>query len=127
MKRIYIVVEGAADASALRRILPNEVKKQCDFVIGRGKSAAISDARTLLTISREPVALVVDADDADPTRVREQQKILKQLLESAASGIPCRAFLAVPNLDSIMANRGAVNQMPLVKEIVDFVKSISSQ
>ena len=61
MKRVYIVVEGQTDAAALRRILPTSIKEQCDFVIGNGKSAAISDARTILILSREPVALVVDA------------------------------------------------------------------
>lgn len=59
-------------------------------------------------------------------RVEEQQKTLKQLLQSAASGIPWHAFLGVPSMDRIMANR-PVNQMPIVKEIVAFVKGVRDE
>jgi len=124
MKRIYIVVEGQADAAALRRVLPSSIRQKCDFVIGDGKSAAISDARTILALAKEPVALVVDADDIDPSRIAEQQKTLNQLLQSAASGTPCEAFLVIPNMDSIMAHRGPVNQMPIVRALISFVKGI---
>ena len=125
MKRVYIVVEGQNDASALRRILPPAIKEKCDFVIGDGKSSAISDARTILALSREPLVLVVDADDSDINRVEEQWKTLNQLLQSAASGTPFSVFLAFPNMEYIMAHRGPVNHMPIVKEIVAFVKSVS--
>jgi len=127
MKRVYIVVEGRNDAAALRRILPPAITEKCNFVVGNGKSSAISDARTILAMSREPLVLVVDADDNDINRVEEQRKTLNQLLQSAASGTPCSVFLAVPNMDVVMENRGPVNQMPIVKQIVEFVRSLPNE
>jgi len=122
---VYIVVEGSDDASILRRILPTAVKAKCGFVVAKGRSAAISDARTLLVLSKEPVALVVDADTTDNFEVEKQEATLRELLYSASAGIKCDVFLAVPSLTAILANHGPVNQIELVKKLVAFVNSIS--
>src|SRR6266480_6313883 len=68
--RIYIVVERVSDEVILRRLLPRPLVQLSLFVISEGRSAAVSTARTLLTLSRGPVALVVDADTVDQSRVQ---------------------------------------------------------
>jgi hypothetical protein len=119
----YIVVEGKSDAAALKRFLPPAIKAKCRFIVGKGRSSAISDARTLLVLSKEPVALVVDADTNDPSQLKKQKTTLRQLLQSAAAGINCEAFLAIPTMDSIVAKHGPVNEIPLIIELTEFVKS----
>lgn len=121
----YLVVEGRTDAEILRRFLPRSLQQHYKLVIGDGKSSAISDARTLLTLSREPVALVVDADTTDPDQVREEESTTRQLLQSASAGINCEVFLAVPNLEGIRQNHGAVNQIPLIRNLVRFIRENS--
>jgi hypothetical protein len=122
---LYVVVESSRDASILRRFLPTAVKAKCGFVVAQGRSAAISDARTLLVLSKEPVALVVDADTTNISEIKKQEATLRKLLHSASAGIKCDVFLAVPSLTEIWSNHGPVNQIELVKKLIAFVDSVA--
>lgn len=119
---LHVVVEGKSDAAILRRLLPNRVAAKCEFVIAGGKSSAISDARSLLVLSSEPIALVVDADTADSNAIAQQEETLRQLLRSGPRSSMAEVFLAIPSLEAIMQDHGPVNQIPLVKRIVEFVE-----
>jgi hypothetical protein len=122
--RIYVVVEGPSDAAILRRLLPRRLTERCDFVQGGGgRTAAVSTARTLLTLSREPVAIVIDADTDDQSRVQTERQTIAELLEGAVTGTRYRLFLAIPNLETIASQGQPVNQIPLVQQLVDFIES----
>ncbi|HYF37611.1 MAG TPA: hypothetical protein VD994_20080 [Prosthecobacter sp.] len=119
----YVVVEGSADAAALRRLLPTAVRRKCDFVIAKGKPAAVSDARTLLILSQEPVVVVLDADTLDVRQTEEEKSRIKGLLASVSRGAEFDVFFAVPNLDAVATDGRPVNHKPLVRDLVSFVET----
>jgi hypothetical protein len=121
MSLVYLVVEGRTDAAMLRRLLPPRVRQKIAFVLGDGKSSAISTARTLLTLGDRPVGLLVDSDFQHPATARQRAK-LRQLLHKASQGLAYEVFIAVPDLDDIYLNSGP-NRTPLVQEITAFVEN----
>src|SRR4051794_40219032 len=95
---LYVVVEGKESADYLRRILPDRARAKCEFVLGKGKSSAISDARTLMVLSDRPIALVLNADTENLEEVERQRDTLRQLLRSGVRSPKTQAFLAIPSL-----------------------------
>lgn len=77
----YVVVEGKLDVDILSAV-KRSVAPGIDvvFVDGKGKSNAVSLARSLLVARKCPVALVVDADTVNPNLVQEQRQGFESLL-----------------------------------------------
>jgi hypothetical protein len=129
MSSVYFVVEGRSDADILRRLLRPSVLRKIELVVGDGKSSAISTARTLLAIGNRPVGLLVDADTTHPREVAHEHQTISELLRRAAHGSEYQVFQAVPDLGfvfarrHVFAHRGAVSNIPLVRDIIMFVKS----
>lgn len=122
---LYIVVEGKNDAGCLRRLLPRRILARCEFVVAQGKSSAISDARTLLVVSETPVALVVNSDTEEVEAVAQERDTLEQLLPTTSRYSNSGVFLAVPTLDALARRYNTVNQIPLVKDLVQFADAVT--
>lgn len=101
MRKVIVVVEGKTDAMILKAILPADVIRKVQFVVGSGRYSAQSLARTILAYERQPVALVLDADTTDESSVKEQLAYIRRALGEVASDIPYEAFLAVPEIEEI--------------------------
>lgn len=125
MKSIYLVVKDAAEAGMLRRLLPPGILKEIDFVIADDASSAISTARTLLALGGRPVGMLVDSGTTDPTQIATQRETLVALMENAAPTLSSAVFIATPTMAEVFASRVAVNQIPVVREIIAFVKGVS--
>jgi hypothetical protein len=121
--RIYIVLEGVSAEVILRRLLSPLLIHLSRFVRSQGKTAAISTARTLLALSKGPVALVVDADTLDQGRVQTNRQTITELLEAAPHRMPYQLFLAIPDLNTIASEGGPPDQIPLVRQLKDFIES----
>ena len=127
MSSVYLVVEGRSDVDILRRLLPPGVLRRLEFVGGDGKSSAISTARTLLAIGDRPVGLLVDADTTRHSEVVREHQTITELLHRAGHGLKYQVFLAVPDLDYVFAHRGPVNKIPVVQEVIVFVKGLTTE
>jgi len=77
----YVVTEGRFDEQILSavaaQLLPG---RHVVFVDGKGKSNAISLARSLLSARKQPVAFMVDADTVDSNLIQEQRQSFESLL-----------------------------------------------
>lgn len=104
MNKVYLVTEGAFDVEMLRKILPEDVVSQTEFITGAGRYSAQSLARSILTAKRAPVALVIDADTVEPSAIEEQKDFLKELLNQASAGTPFEVFIAVPELEVLLVD-----------------------
>lgn len=118
MSKTNLVVEGSSALALLKKNLPKSTLAKCRFVVGDGRSSAISTARTLLTLGDEPLGLILDADDDGVDR---QQTVIGDLLDKASHGQPFKVFFAVPNLDCVFRSNLPVNKIPLISQIRDFV------
>jgi hypothetical protein len=128
MSTVYLVSKSSDDAAILRRMLPAAIRRTIDFVVADDDPvAAISTARTLLALGGQPVGLVVDAYTRDTTQIRSKRRTIEALLERAATSIPWKLFIAVPDLHHVWNTRLAVNQIPLGREIREFVRTVGNQ
>jgi hypothetical protein len=104
--KAYVVTEGAYDAALVPRALTSAGLENVHVAAAGGRSSAVSLARSILRSRRRPVALVMDADTTDPTRVREQAQVLSDLVFSdgvsgSTKSASFRVFLAVPVMESV--------------------------
>jgi hypothetical protein len=97
----YLVVEGEADASLLKRLLPAELLHGVEIVVAGSVSEMASLARTLLVTRRRPVAVVLETDAVKPEFVHERRQNMEDLLYPISAGVPCKVVLAVPHLEAI--------------------------
>jgi hypothetical protein len=101
MKKAYVIVEGAADAEILKKLLPQNILDEIGLIVGKGRYNIQSLARSILAVNRIPVAVVVDASTDDETLVQEQHDLLREMLGQASPNIPFEVFLAVPQIESL--------------------------
>ncbi|HEX8273367.1 MAG TPA: hypothetical protein VF615_12060 [Longimicrobiaceae bacterium] len=97
----YIVAEGEFDAELLTKLVESEIPEPVLVSPAGGKSSAISFAKSILASRLEPVALVTDAETIESASVREQERVLYDLIRTAAQSTPFRVFLAVPELEIV--------------------------
>lgn len=102
MSKVYLITEGQSDQEMLRKLLPEDIVQNTEFVVGNGRYSAQSLARSILAAARMPVALVLDADTIDPSAVQEQRDFLKEALGQVSAGVPFEIFLAVPELEVLL-------------------------
>lgn len=98
MPRAYVVTEGQADADLLRRVLADALVEDVEFVVGRGRSAAESLARSILAVKQTPVALIIDTNTTDQRSIDEQVDFLRYYLDQ---GSGCDAFEVIPAVPEI--------------------------
>lgn len=104
-----VFVEGVFDQLLIQRLL-SDLHKQNGLRIkaAGGRDAARPRARKELLVSRQPVALVLDADTTDPTRVQQQQRDLEDYLSWGAQGLPFRVIQFTPELEVVFFNHPEV-------------------
>ncbi|MFZ3006040.1 MAG: hypothetical protein WA047_07670 [Phenylobacterium sp.] len=93
----FLVVEGPSDAAVMRTLITAAEIPDVAVISGRGKSSAMSLAKSLAVSRSARVAVLVDADTRDPRQIDEQRRTFRDLQGSAA-GLT-RLFLAVPTLE----------------------------
>jgi len=101
MTRAYIVTKGQWDTALLKLLLPENLARDTSFVTGSGSYSAQSIARSILAVKQLPVALVVDANTVNEQAICERRDFLRELLHQAAAGVPCEAFLAIPEIEIV--------------------------
>jgi hypothetical protein len=123
--KTMIVTEGPTDMVLLRRLLidtaaPNDV----GIIVGNGRSSAESLARTLL-LKNHPVALVVDAETTEDSKVREQELILRESLQQANPGGSSLVVLFKPEIEQLLFEERALAEELFQQRLSDeqWVKS----
>lgn len=117
MSLIYVVVEGMHDAIILKHLLPDEMTRTIEFVIGRGSYSAQSLARTLLSTRNRPVVLVLDADTTDTQAVNEKRTFLLQLFRPSSGMARFDVVIAVPTIEGVLFHEKTVAERLLQREI----------
>jgi hypothetical protein len=96
----YVVTEGKLDEQILSAVIGQLMPGRSIVVVtGGGKSNAVSLARSLLAVRKEPVAFVVDADTVDPALIQEQRQSFESLLGLVAGRGTWMVALFVPELE----------------------------
>jgi hypothetical protein len=108
MRRAYVITEGIFDAEMLKKLLPEDVVHNTEFVVASGRYSAQSLARTLLADRQTPVALVLDADTTDEKKIQEQKDFLEELLRQASSGTKFEVFLVKPEMEILLVEDASV-------------------
>lgn len=128
MSTLYLVSKSSTDARILKKMLPPAMWRDIDFVVADDDPvAAISTARTLIALGGQPVGLVVDAYIRDAKEIRSKRRTIEALMDKAATSIPWRLFIAVPDLHQVWNSRGPDNQIPLALEIRKFLAEMKQQ
>ncbi|QTA87467.1 hypothetical protein [Desulfonema magnum] len=102
MKKAYLITEGKCEADILRAVLPEEILRRTEFIVGDGRYSAQSLAHSVLAVKQVPTALVLDADTSDSAAVREQLELLKYSLIQASPDTESEVFLAVPEMEILL-------------------------
>ena len=97
----FLITEAELDAQILSKVLPAELSKDVQIMIGDGIAGTQSKARSLVVTSPWPVAMVVDADSSEPEAVRARRDSLKEVVGSVAGRTPFSVFVAAPQLPII--------------------------
>jgi hypothetical protein len=99
----FIVTEGESDATLLKAVLaPVITRAKARLLAAHGRSDAISLAQSLLVARKDPVALIIDADTSDPSRIAEERVVLEEMLRSVGVSAPHKVVLAVPVIESCL-------------------------
>lgn len=110
MKKAYLVTEGQTDADILKKLLPGNIVRDTEFVVGAGLYSAQSLARSLLAVKQSPVALVLDAETTDKGAIQEKEEFYREALRQASSSVKFEVFLAEPEVETFFY------QLPSFKE-----------
>ncbi len=102
MGKIAIVVEGRTDELILKAVLPKDIQRKIQFIVGSGRYSAQSIARTILAYDRQPVALILDADTTDESKIKEQITYFQKALGEVATDVPYQAFIIVPQIEVLL-------------------------
>lgn len=100
MTAVYVFVEGPTDAVFLRRVLPEEVLKDAELVIGGGEAGIPSLARTLLVRRRKPIAVLINSDSLAADVIEERKQSIEELIQAADGSIPVKVVAAVPVIEA---------------------------
>lgn len=104
--KLFIIVEGKTDATAVRAILGNDLAGQTRIFTAQGRMSLVSVARNVYFHEGGPVLIVMDADTTTPTLVEEQKAMTRAALETLVPGVTnedgrARVFAFVPELEVI--------------------------
>lgn len=101
MIRAYVITESQSDVDILKKLLPDELVKDTNFVAASSQYNAQSLAATILPVKTKPVALVLNANTDNEALIQEKSDLLYQLLHQSSPGIPFQVLIAVPELEAI--------------------------
>jgi len=101
-----VLTEANFDGMLLATLLADEEKRDgVEIRVVSGLSSGYSVARTILAVKRIPVAVVIDADSPEQEVASERQRSAEEVLGDAASGVPFRVIVAVPELEILFFKR----------------------
>lgn len=101
MAQAYIVTEGQSDADILKTVLPKHLVEKVHFVVGEGRSSALSLAVSLLSNGKYPLALIIDTDTHHPDKIQEQIDLREAILRRSGRPEAYRIFSAVPEIEVV--------------------------
>jgi hypothetical protein len=96
----YLVVEGPVDAAVMRTWTEAAQLPTVEILIGGGKSAATSLAKSIALSRGAVVGVLVDADTTERRAISEQRRTFTDLQGPAAG--QTRLFLAIPTLEEAL-------------------------
>jgi hypothetical protein len=115
-----IVTETKHDELLLRSIFQIDTDTSELAVIGvGGHSIADSYARTQLLDNAADIALVVDADSADPIVVEQNRQFLKHSLGEIPTNRSFRIVVIAPDILALLFRRHSVTEQLIGKNISD--------
>jgi hypothetical protein len=100
MKKAYVVTDSKTELEILKKLLPEPIKKNIEFVVVASSSAS-SVSSSILMAKRLPVVLVIDAHTDDESMISERQDTLQYLLRQTAAYVPFKVLFAVPTIETI--------------------------
>jgi hypothetical protein len=111
--KVYLVTERHTDLAWLQWLLAPEVKEyRLGCYAGGVESGALSAARSIVGVRLEPVIVVVSSGTTDPEKVREDERICRELLGSVAPESLWRLCVAVPAVEAwILSDAKLMKQM----------------
>lgn len=114
MTQAYVITEGETDREILETVLHPQSLAHVEFIVGAGRYSAQSLARSVLAMEGIPVALVVDADTAVESSVRERRGLLQNALHQASPGVEFIVCLAVPEIEILL-----VQDWDFIRDLAD--------
>jgi hypothetical protein len=98
-----ILVEGSFGLRFLNLVLADLDETYSFKVEGRKSQDAVRPwARKKLVTTRDPVALVVNSDTNDETRIRQQRRELEYYLDWVAGPTPYKVIQFVPAMEAVL-------------------------
>ncbi|MDM8548588.1 hypothetical protein QUF72_00865 [Desulfobacterales bacterium HSG2] len=126
MKKAYLITEGKHEADILRAVLPDEILRLTEFIVGDGRYSAQSLAHSVLAMEQVPAALVLNADTSDSASVQEQLELLRYSIVQASHGTESEVFLAVPEIEILLVrDMGFIAQFAEKKEFSDLEREFA--
>ena len=120
-----VLTEANFDGMLLATLLADEQKRDgIEIGVVSGLSAGYSFARTMLAVKRIPVAVVIDADSPEQEVAWERQRSVEEVLGDAASGVPFRVIVAVPELAILFFERPQLLKKVYGKSVTSLVTEI---
>ena len=104
MTNCYVVVEGEIDAAILSKVLGERLKDGAVGIkVGRGRSSAISLARTMLVSRPDALTvLVLDADSTDQERIDDMEAELEGSLADVSRRERFGVYLLAPSIEACL-------------------------
>jgi hypothetical protein len=96
-----VVTEGQFDSELIKSLLKARKLKHARVFTASGSSSAQALARSLVGVKQLPVALILDADEHDPSRVEERRRYLENMLGTTAPRTEWELILLVPEMEMV--------------------------
>lgn len=99
---VTLVTQGPVATRLLEQLLVQHALLRSSAIRvrdGGGHGGSFSKARTILTVRREPVAVLVDMEAAEPAYMADRRELLESLLDEAAPPWAWRLILFVPEVE----------------------------
>lgn len=119
----YIVVEGTSDKVILETALPSEILEQVKIVVAGGRASALPLANSIAVAKQAPVALIIDADTTDPSRLRDEELNFQDLARLLPVETPPVLFLGEPDLSTSLENDAWFTRLLEFAEDQDYARS----
>jgi hypothetical protein len=120
---ITIVTESPRHERLLKLLLSDLMHDHPVEVIDDGdRDSARPLARQVSLLSRRPVALVIDADTVDASRVAQQQSELEWYFSLTFNGLPLQVVQFVPTIEAIFFERPRILERLLGRKLEPAVR-----
>jgi hypothetical protein len=120
-----VLTEANFDGMLLATLLADEEKRDgIEIGVVSGLSSGYSFARTMLAVKRIPVAIVIDADSPEEEVAPERRRNAEEVLGDAASGVPFRVIVAIPELEILFFTRPQLLKKVYGKKVTTLITEL---